>query len=91
VQSLCNPLIEDYSQIFYIIEKGDIPSIQCKMSLSGLKSLRKVDGLSLIFNDLYVPALTPRLKSTETSLQLSENITLFAVCCIYTDVISRET
>jgi hypothetical protein len=35
--------------------------------------MRKVDGLSLIFIDFYVPALTPRLNSTETSLQLSEN------------------
>jgi hypothetical protein len=28
---------------------------------------------------------------TETPLQLSENITLFAVCHIYTGVISKET
>jgi hypothetical protein len=33
-------------------DAGDIPSIQCKMSL------RKVDGLNLIFIDFYVPALT---------------------------------
>jgi hypothetical protein len=38
--------------------------------------MRKVDGLSFIFVKFYVPALTPRLSSTETSLQLSENITL---------------
>jgi hypothetical protein len=37
--------------------------------------MRKVDGLSLIFIDFYVPALS----STETLLQLSENITFFAV------------
>jgi hypothetical protein len=43
-----------------------------------------------IFFDLYVPAFTPRLNSTETSLQLSENIPLFAVCRIYTVVISKE-
>jgi hypothetical protein len=36
-------------------------------------------------------SLTPRLNSTETSLQLSENTTLFAVCRIYTGVISKET
>jgi hypothetical protein len=53
--------------------------------------MRTVDGLSLIFIDFYVPALAPRLNSTETSLQLSENTTLFAVCRIYTDVISKET
>jgi hypothetical protein len=72
-------------------DERDIPSIQCKMSLRETKSLRKTDVLSLIFIDLYVPALTPRLSSTETSLQLSENITLFAIYRIYTGVISKET
>jgi hypothetical protein len=45
--------------------------------------MRKVGDLSLIFIDFYVSALTPRLNGTETSLQLSENINLFAVCYIY--------
>jgi hypothetical protein len=58
-----------------MIEEGDILSIQCKMSLRGPKSKRKADGLSLIFIEFYVLALTSRLNSTETSLQLSENIT----------------
>jgi hypothetical protein len=53
--------------------------------------MRKVDGLSLIFIDFYAPALTPRDNSKETSLQLSENISLFAVCRIYTGVINKET
>jgi hypothetical protein len=75
-------LIEDYTQIFYMIHKGDIPSIQCKMSLMRPKSMRKVDGLSLIFIDFYVPALT-RLNSNENLLQLSENTVPFAVFCIY--------
>jgi hypothetical protein len=74
-----------------MIDKGDIPSIQCKMSLGGPTSMRKVDGLSLIFIDIYVPAHTSRLNSTETSLQHSENITLFLVCRIYTGVNSKET
>jgi hypothetical protein len=89
VQSPSNPLVEDYTEIFSMIDEGDIPSIQCKMSLKGRRSMRKVGGLSLIFIDFDVPALTPRLNSTETSLQLSENITLFAVFRIYTGVISR--
>jgi hypothetical protein len=59
-----------------MIDKGDVSAIQCKMSLRGPKSMTKLDGLSLIFIDFYVPALTPRLNSTEASLQLSENITL---------------
>jgi hypothetical protein len=82
VQSPCNPLIEDHTQLFYIIGQGDIPSFQCKVSFQGPKSARKVDGLSLIFIDSYVPALKPHVSGTETSLQLSENVTLFAVCDI---------
>jgi hypothetical protein len=74
-----------------MIDKGDIPSIQCKISLGGLKSMRKVGGLRLIFIYFHLPALTPRLNSIETSLQLSENVTLFWVCRIYTGVISKET
>jgi hypothetical protein len=64
VQSLCKPLIEDYTEIFYNIDEGDVPSLQCKMSLRGPKSIRKVDGLNLIFIDFYVAALTPSLSST---------------------------
>jgi hypothetical protein len=87
----CYPLIEDYTEIFYMIDKGDISSIQCKMSLRRPKSMRKLEGLILMFNDFYVPALTPCLKSTETSLQLSQNITLFTVYRIYVVVIRKET
>jgi hypothetical protein len=36
VQSPCKPLIEDYTEKFYMIDEGDIPSIQGKMSLGGL-------------------------------------------------------
>jgi hypothetical protein len=35
-----------------MIDEGDIPSIQYKMSLRGPKSMRKVDSMSLIFIDL---------------------------------------
>jgi hypothetical protein len=55
-----------------MFDKAGIPYIQCKMSLGGPKSMRKMIGLSLISIDFYVPALTSRLKSTETALQLSE-------------------
>jgi hypothetical protein len=47
VKSPCN-LIEDYTQIFYMIDKGDILSVECKMSLRGPKSMRKVGCLSFI-------------------------------------------
>jgi hypothetical protein len=53
--------------------------------------MRKVDGLRLIFIDFCVPALPPHLNSTEPSLQLSANITVFAISRIYTGVISKET
>jgi hypothetical protein len=71
VQFLCKPLIEDNTEIFYMIDERDVPSVQCKRSLRRPKSMRKVDCLSLIFIDLYVPVLTPSLNSTETLLQLS--------------------
>jgi hypothetical protein len=45
--------------------------------------MSKKDGLNLIVNDFYVPELTTLFNSTETSLQLSENITPFEVCRIY--------
>jgi hypothetical protein len=78
-----NPIIEDYTQVIYIIGKGDIPS----MSLTGPKSMRKVDGLSLIFINFYVSTLTLRFNNTETSLQLPGIMTLVAVCRIYKCVI----
>jgi hypothetical protein len=53
-------------------------------------STGEIDGLSLVFIDFDVPALTPRLHRSEAALELSENIALFAVCAIYTCVISKE-
>jgi hypothetical protein len=35
-----NPLTEDYIEVFHTTVVRDIPSIQCKMSLRGLKSVR---------------------------------------------------
>jgi hypothetical protein len=46
------------------------------------KSMRKVNDLSLILINFYVPVLTSRLSSTETSPLLSESITLFVVYVI---------
>jgi hypothetical protein len=82
--------MEIYTQIFYMIDEGDTPSIQYKMSLRGPNSMRKVDELSLIFIDFYIPMFT-HLNSSETSLQLSENIKDFAVCRIYTGANSKKT
>jgi hypothetical protein len=60
-----------------MIDEGDIPSVQHKMKLKGHKSMRKANRLSLLFVNFYVPAPTSSLSSTETSLQLSENMPLF--------------
>jgi hypothetical protein len=53
------------------------------MSLKGHTSVVEVDGPTLIVIDFCVAALTQRTDSTEASLQLSENIILFAVSCDY--------
>jgi hypothetical protein len=58
MQFLCNPLVEDYTEMFHINDEGDIFSIQCQMSLRGSESTRRVDGLSLTFIDYNVAALT---------------------------------
>jgi hypothetical protein len=75
-------LTEDYTETFYMFDKGDISSIQYKMSLKEFKCMSKVDRLSLILINFYVPALTPRLNSTKTTLQFSEN-TLCGLSHIY--------
>jgi hypothetical protein len=48
-----------------------------------------VDGLSRILIDIYVPLLTPRLNSSETSLQLSEKQMFFIRYCPATAVLVR--
>jgi hypothetical protein len=89
--SMCGMYLILLTQIIYTIDEEGVLYIQCKMSLRGPKSMRKLDGLNPVLIDFYVPALTPRLSRSETSLQLSENITLFAVRRIYTGVISKES
>jgi hypothetical protein len=51
---------------------------------------RWIGGLSVTIIDFYVTVLTPLLHCGEASLQLSENITFFAICCICTRVIGSE-
>jgi hypothetical protein len=48
MQSPCNPLIEDYTEIFYMIDEEDIPSIRCKMSLR--RWLTKKSELTLLYD-----------------------------------------
>jgi hypothetical protein len=82
VQYPCSPLTEDNIEIFCMIDEEYIPSSQCKMSQKGPNSMRKVYIVSLIVINFYVPAITPRINNIKTSLQLSANITLFALCRI---------
>jgi hypothetical protein len=52
--------------------------------------MEEVHGLILILIDLYIPALTPRLQFWEIALHFSENITLFAACCISACIIGKK-
>jgi hypothetical protein len=48
VQSPCNPLIKDYTEILYTIYKWDVPSIQCKKRLGRCPLLILLDFIILI-------------------------------------------
>jgi hypothetical protein len=76
--------LHGHTEIFYIIYKRNVPSIQCKKRLRFSNSMSEIDFLSLVFIDFYVPALTPRLYCIKTALQLTENIALLALCRIQT-------
>jgi hypothetical protein len=53
-------------------------------------SAGEIDDLSLILSDLRVPALAPRLHRSEAALELSDYVARFAVCTIYTRVVSED-
>jgi hypothetical protein len=53
-------------------------------------SAEEIDDLILIISDIYVPALAPGLHRIEAALKLSNYIARFAVCTIYTRVVSEE-
>jgi hypothetical protein len=61
MQSPYNTLIEDYTKVFFMTHEGDVPSVQCEVSLRWSKSVKEVDDPSLILIDFRDPALTPRL------------------------------
>jgi hypothetical protein len=79
VQSPGDFSIENYTEVFYMIHKRNVLSLQRKTSLDRSTAVRETDGLSFIFIDFYVPAFT-RLHCSKAALQLSENITFFAIC-----------
>jgi hypothetical protein len=62
MQYPCNPLVEVYTEIFYTIHEGDIPSVQCEVDLKVVsRSMRVVDGPSFILIYFNVSALAPLL------------------------------
>jgi hypothetical protein len=53
--------------------------------------MSEVDRPSLVFIDFNIPAFTPGHYRAEPTLDLSQNIALFAVCRIKTGVDSKES
>jgi hypothetical protein len=90
VQTPCDHLIEDYTEIFCTIYKLNIFSIQCKMRHKWSTTTRKVDSPNLSFINFDIPALRPGLYSAEASLEFSNNKTLLAICRIQTGVVWLE-
>jgi hypothetical protein len=80
VLSPCNPLIEDYTEIFYMTDEGDVPSIQCKMSLRGPKCMRKVDGLRSL-DSQWSPLYRLDANSMENTASNSSSIVVCICCC----------
>jgi hypothetical protein len=49
-----------------------------------------LDGLSLIFIGLHVPALTIRLYSGEAALYVADNMTFMLLCRVYTSIVREQ-
>jgi hypothetical protein len=90
VQSPCNFLIEDYTEIFYTIYKLNVSSVQSKMEFRRSTTARKVDPLSLFFINFNIPTLTPGLHWAETTLDFSDNKTLLSIRPIQSGVVGKE-
>jgi hypothetical protein len=90
--STCNLHVILLLKILHDSGRGYVPSVQREASLSWSKSVREVDGPSVISINFNVPVITPRLNKTETALQLSEDIALYMIRGIHTstNVIRKE-
>jgi hypothetical protein len=73
-----------------VVEEGNLPSFQCKTSFDWCAPMGEVDGLSLLFINLNVSALTPRLHCGESALEFSNNITLCTISGIQTRIIGKQ-
>jgi hypothetical protein len=85
-----NLSIKNYTEIFYLVNDGNVPSLQGKMRLCRSSSMGETDSQSLIFTDFNILALTSWLQWWQAMLELSGNITLFAVSGVYTCVPHKE-
>jgi hypothetical protein len=65
--------------LFHVVCEGNLPSFQCKKSFDWCTPMGEVDGLSLLFINLNVPALTPQFHCGETALDLSKPLNLFVI------------
>jgi hypothetical protein len=59
MKSAYNPLVEDYTEIFYMTREGDAPSVQYEMNFRWSKSIREIEGPSFILINFNIPALAP--------------------------------
>jgi hypothetical protein len=50
----CDPFMKCYTDVFYMIYEGDVPSIHRKTSLDRLSSVGEVESLNLTFIDFYI-------------------------------------
>jgi hypothetical protein len=81
---MCNLHVILFSNntIFCTIYKWAIPSIQLKKRIRRSISMSEVDRPSLVFIDFNIPAFTPGCHRVESTLDLSQNTALLAVCRI---------
>jgi len=83
VTSPCNFSFKNYTDIFYLFYEGNVRNFNLRWASTDPR-------LGFILIDLYVQVLTPRLYCSEAALQLSEDIAVIMVCCIYTLSPARE-
>jgi hypothetical protein len=60
---------KNYVNIIYFIFEGDVPSVQCKMSLNPFESVKATDALSPVFNNFNIPVLTSRFHRSKAALK----------------------